>query len=164
MGFLVGCLAIGFVGAAPAQGRTVDHYFGPFLVDFTDTSDCGFPVHWHITGEFHEVDQYDASGAPIQTIVTQGHGAVQVSATAKGVTLGGTAPQNYVDKITYNPDGSIATQSWIGIFLQITVPGEGTVLAQVGRLVFDAEYNVLFQAGPNQDFGGDHVEYCAAFG
>lgn len=155
---------MGVLGAASAQAQTVDHYFGPFEAHFVDSFDCGFPIQWDISGQFHEDDFYDSSGTLTKSITTQGHGAVQITATANGVTLGGTAPQNYVYIATYNPDGSIIVQSFIGIFLQITVPGEGTVFAQVGRLVIDGEGNGVFQAGPNQDLGHDTEDFCAAFG
>jgi hypothetical protein len=162
-GLFVASLVVVNIGAVQAQAQTVDHYFGPYEVHF-DSPECAFMVHWDISGQFHEVDFYDSSGTLTKHIATQGHGAVEITATAKGVTLGDTAPQNFVNIVTFNRDGSVATESFIGIFIQITVPGEGTVLAQIGRIEFDGEGNLIFQAGPNQDFSNDKAEFCAAFG
>jgi len=164
LGLVVGSLGLLLALESPAQAQTSDHYFGPYELDFFNSQDCGFLIHWVISGEFHENDFYDSAGVLTKAVVTQGHGAIEVTATAKGVTLGGTAPQNYVYIATYNPDDSIATQSFLGVFLQITVPGEGTVLAEVGRYVTDGDGNVLFNAGPKQDSTLDTAEFCAAFG
>jgi len=38
-------------------------------------------------------------------------------------------------------------QSLAGIQFRLTIPGEGTVLMDVGRLVFDADFNITFEAG-----------------
>lgn len=164
LGLVVGSLGLVLALGPPAQAQTGVAYFGSIDISFDSTQSCGFSIHWDISGEFHEIDYYDSSGVLTKTIATQGHGPVEVTATAKGVTLGGTAPQNYVYIATYNPDGSIATESFIGVFLQITVPGEGTVLAEVGRHVVDGVGDVLFDAGPKQDSSNDTAELCAAFG
>lgn len=159
-----GGFLIALAAQVPATANTVDAYFGPYEVHFVSSADCGFPIRWDISGEFHEVDQYSASGTPIRFTATQGHGAVSITATHNGVTFGGTVPQNYVYIANYDSDGSLRTQDFIGNFAHITVPGSGNVLVQTGRIVLDGDGNVLFQAGPNQDFGGDHAEFCAAFG
>jgi hypothetical protein len=41
------------------------------------------------------------------------------------------------------------------------IDGGGTVIADVGRLVFDAEGNVIFEAGPPA-LHGDFAALCAA--
>jgi hypothetical protein len=42
------------------------------------------------------------------------------------------------------------------------LPDGGTVIADVGRLVFDAEGNVTFEAGPHPALHGDFAALCAA--
>ena len=42
------------------------------------------------------------------------------------------------------------------------LPDGGTIIADVGRLVFDAEGNVIFEAGPHPALHGDFAALCAA--
>jgi hypothetical protein len=42
-----------------------------------------------------------------------------------------------------------------------TIPGEGVILAQVGRVVRDAAGNVIFFAGQNDFLTGDFDRFCA---
>jgi hypothetical protein len=147
-----------------AAAMSTSHYFGPYEIHFSSDVDCGFLVQFDISGEFHEVDFFDSAGSLTKSIVTQGHGAITLTASANGTTIGGTPPQNYVYIVTYNADGTIDTQSNDGIFVHLTVPGHGNVLVQVGRFVLDGYGNLIFEAGPDQDFSGDTAEFCAAFG
>jgi hypothetical protein len=41
-----------------------------------------------------------------------------------------------------------------------TVPGEGVILAQVGRVVTDAQGNVLFVAGQQDFVTRDFADFC----
>ena len=51
----------------------------------------------------------------------------------------------------------------IGEAFAITVPGQGVAVLGAGKLVFDAEGNVIFEAGPHQVLHGDFVTLiCAA--
>jgi hypothetical protein len=55
------------------------------------------------------------------------------------------------------------TQTIVGVVARLTVPGEGTVLRDAGRLVIGPEYPyVLFEAGPHQSWQGDVSSLCAA--
>jgi hypothetical protein len=56
------------------------------------------------------------------------------------------------------------TESLSGLAFHVTVPGEGVVLLDAGRLVADAEGNLVFEAGHHQIFGSnpDTEKLCAA--
>jgi hypothetical protein len=44
------------------------------------------------------------------------------------------------------------TDTEVGLLFRVFLPGGGTVIADVGRLVFDAEGNLTFEAGPPRRF------------
>ena len=59
------------------------------------------------------------------------------------------------------------TEAQVGLIFKATVPGEGVVFHDVGRVVFDAADNVTFEAGPHDvlNTAGDHAvraNFCAA--
>jgi hypothetical protein len=58
------------------------------------------------------------------------------------------------------PSGEEVTSS--GVSYRVTVPGEGVVLLQAGRLVFDEAGEVVFQAGPHQVLNEDTEKLCEA--
>ena len=143
--------------AANTQVRTVSH------VDDTgvDSSICGFDITFHVVGSFTTTDFHDNTGFLYKTISTVGPGPFRITATAKGTTL---IDQNesFSDKITYNPDGSVKTETANGPFNKFTAPGAGIVWLDTGHIVVDGDGNVLFVAGPRQN--GDFTAFCAAFG
>jgi hypothetical protein len=49
-----------------------------------------------------------------------------------------------------------------GLSYHVTVPGEGVVLLQAGRLVFDEAGEVVFEAGPHQVLNEDTDKLCEA--
>ncbi len=96
---------------------------------------------------------YDSDGAIVRQ-VTHVHftGTLTNPATGKSIPDEG----NQV-VIVDRTDGTTAT---IGRVRVVTVPGEGEILAQVGRVVRDAAGNVIFIAG-QQDFQtGNFDEFC----
>ena len=51
----------------------------------------------------------------------------------------------------------------MGLRFRVAFPGLGVVLLDAGRIVFDADGNVVFEAGPHQIVNEDFAEFCAAF-
>lgn len=138
-----------------------------FHVDATfprETSTCGFPISVHFFGSYRSTDYYDNSGFLYKTIVTSGGGGpFSITWTAKGTTL--TMQMESVQNvITYNADGSINTNTEHGVIAKFTTPGGGIVLLDTGRVTFDSDGNIVFEAGPHQQLHGDVEEFCAAFG
>jgi hypothetical protein len=145
--------------AANTPGRTA------FQVDETavDRETCGFPLRFHFFGSITITDYFDNSGFLSKTILKGRPGPFTVTVTAKGTSL---SQQNssFSTQIVYNPDGSPMTITDNGPFNKFTVPGGGVVLLDTGHIVFDGDFNILFEAGPRQATHGDFDAFCAAFG
>jgi hypothetical protein len=98
-----------------------------------------------------------------RTIVTSGGGGYHFTATANGVTL--ATESSYQLIFTWNPDGSLARYREDGLHFGFTVPGEGMVLLETGRVDIDPETgDILFEGGPHALRDGDIDAFCAAFG
>jgi hypothetical protein len=54
------------------------------------------------------------------------------------------------------------TETDVGLVLRVFLLGGGTVIADVGRLVFDAEGDVIVEAGPHPALHSDFLTLCAA--
>jgi len=64
--------------------------------------------------------------------------------------------------ITYDPDGF---ETWVGLFINIHVPGQGPVLQGAGREVvywLDDGYELVFYAGQSGYIDGNFDALCAA--
>lgn len=98
-----------------------------------------------------------------KTLETAGGGALTVTATANGNTLT-MQSQSYLATYSYNADGSVNTVTLSGPVWKFTAPGGGIVYLDTGRVTFDSDGNIVFEAGPHQDLHGDVDAFCAAFG
>jgi len=122
---------------------------------------CSFPVTVEQGPGLIKIDDFfGVNGQPVKTLVTNYGGAFRESFSANGTTL--RTVQTFADKITYNPDGSIAGIADAGINQVITLPHEGVVYQQVGRVVYDANFNVVFAAGPGLATPPDDAALCEA--
>ena len=126
------------------------------------TDACGFRVVFHQFGPYKAADQYDADGTLYRTIITSGGGRYEVTATANGVQL--RTRSSYQIIVTYNEDGSVATSREDGLHFGFTVPGEGVVLLETGRIDFDADTGkIRFETGLHMFREGDFDAFCQAF-
>jgi hypothetical protein len=132
--------------------------------DITVTVDglCSFPVTFHFQGSFKVAFYFDSDGTLIRSIATN-MGPFLLTASAHGTTLT-TQMASFMTFITYNPDGSVASEANNGIIFNFILPGGGSVLLDVGRVVFDGEGTPIFVAGPHQAGFGDFAEFCEALG
>jgi hypothetical protein len=96
---------------------------------------------------------YDAAGNPIRVQV---HGNIEGTVSANGITL------REIERGQIFYDLTDGTQTLVGLVFRVFLPDGGTVIADVGRLVFDAEGNVTFEAGPHPALHGDFAALCAA--
>jgi hypothetical protein len=125
---------------------------------------CDFDVTIHMSGSYKETGYRDASGFLFKTISTVGSGGpFTLTATAEGTTLT-MQMQSFQEVRTFNPDGSLKSDSLHGIVYRFTAPGVGIVLLDAGRITFDSDGNVVFEAGPHQALHDDWEAFCAAFG
>lgn len=149
--------------AQPASANTTVR--SVFQVDdkAVDTETCSFRLHFSFFGAVTATDYHDTSGFLYKTVLKGRPGPFTVTVTAKGTTL---TQQNssYDTTITYNSDGSLKTITDNGPYNKFTVPGGGVVLLDAGHIVFNSDFDIVFESGPRQATHGDFDAFCAAFG
>lgn len=60
-------------------------------------------------------------------------------------------------RITTDPNGNVSIAG-LGVYDVVTVPGQGLLIKNVGRLVLDANGNVIFEAGTHPTVTGGNVQ------
>ena len=128
-----------------------------FHAEGTDfIADCGdFDVLTDFVADFDEITYLDSAGKPDYSRV---HFAFNDffynSETGEGFAETNTG--------TTVSDASGAELTSSGLSYHVTVPGEGVVLLQAGRLEFDEDGNVVFVAGPHQVLRRETQKLCEA--
>jgi hypothetical protein len=149
-------VALALLAPTAALATPPDTFRIPHQDTFIDegaSAACGFDVLFEVSGIQTIQVLYDAAGNPIRVQV---HGNIQGTVTANGITLREIEHGQTFYDLT---DGS---QTLVGLIFRVFLPDGGTVIADVGRLVFDAEGNVIFEAGPHPALHGDFAALCAA--
>ena len=120
------------------------------------TVDCGdflalqdFVVDGRVTTFF------DQAGNPV-SVQVHVHYDGTFTNSITGLTLRDPA------RLTITVDLQDGTQTDAGLAFGITVPGEGIAVLDAGKIVFDADGNVLFVGGPHQFLEGGEALICAA--
>jgi hypothetical protein len=112
-------------------------------------ADCGGGVF--LTDTFTEVDTFviffDASGNPIR---------VQIYQNFDGVITNSASGNTYRDPGHVMLIGDVVngTLTYHGEYFANVAPGVGIVVQDTGTLTFDADGNIIFQAGPHQVLTG----------
>lgn len=120
----------------------------------------GFDIIENATTTLRLTTFFNQAGDPsrVQTRFTY-QGTFTNSSTGKSIT-DAPDPQLYVFDVT---TGELTTA---GLIISVNVPGEGVVLLDAGKMVFDANGNVTFQSGPHHLYGDqfefDYKKLCAA--
>jgi hypothetical protein len=110
-----------------------------------------------VAGEF-DVDRtvftfHDSDGNPIRQVIH-----VHFVGTLTNTTSGKSIPDEGNQIVTNDLlTGSSTTDGRVRV---TTVPGEGAILFQVGRVVRDAAGNVVFFAGQNDFLTRDFDDFC----
>jgi hypothetical protein len=119
-------------------------------------ADCGGGVQ--LTDTFTQVDTItvfsDAAGNPIRG-QDVGHFDGVITNTGSGNTYRDTADALVVFDLAEE------TVTVHGKFFAIVAPGVGIVIQDTGTISFDAEGNIIFQAGPHQVLGGTTPDFCS---
>jgi hypothetical protein len=134
----------------PDTGRIPheDHF-----IDEGASAACGFPVQVDVSGVQTFQVMFDAAGNPTRLQI---HGNLEGTFSANEITLRQIERgQMFIDLIE-------GTDTEVGLLFRVFLPSGGTVIADVGRLVFDAEGNLTFEAGPHPALHGDFAALCAA--
>ena len=123
------------------------------FIDEGASAACGFDILFEVSGIQTIQVLYDAAGNPIRVQV---HGNIEGTVSANGITLREIERgQIFIDLVE-------GTETDVGLVFRVFLPDGGTVIADVGRLIFDAEGDVIFEAGPHPALRGDFPALCAA--
>jgi hypothetical protein len=131
---------------------------------FTNDLDCPFPLEETVSGSIKDMLYLDADGNPVKEILTpQFRGPLTVSWTnlATGKTLSSHEAAPLI--VNYNPDGSFASLQNVGLLFHVSIPGQGNVLLDVGRVVIIRGQGIVYETGKHQELNGDTGAFCAAF-
>jgi hypothetical protein len=135
------------------------HETNPFV---GATNACGFPIDLRTDGSFEITDYFDNSGTLFKEILHNHGGPFTVTAINPANGKSTTTQSQTVVEISYfNPDGSIASFSASGLTWSFHVDGLGTILQATGRIVFDANFNIVFEAGPHDFADQNTAEFCS---
>lgn len=131
---------------------------GTFPVNETGVDDgasaaCGFPVSFTLLGSGRFQVLLDQAGNPTRVLVEE-----NVNGTFSG---NGQVVGQAVHTVTIF-DLAQGTETELGLVTRIFSFNGGTIQAEIGRLIFDANGNVIFEAGPHPALHGDFTALCAA--
>jgi hypothetical protein len=145
------------VSAAPPVVETF-HDEGSFT--FAGPCPNGVTLVGAFTEDVRITTFFDQEGNPVRAQITVNHDGV-ITNPETGVSVADPAHQTIIVDLV---DGTV-TQ--VGLVFSATLPGGGDVFHDVGRVVFDAEDNVIFEAGPHDLLNsvGEHrvrAAFCAA--
>jgi hypothetical protein len=142
----------------PSEAFATPPTTGTFPIDETFIDDgasaaCGFPVTSTITGSGRFIVFFDRNGNPIRTLVEESD---RGTFSANGLSVN----QSSHDVSTVNL--KTGTETDMGVVIRVFLPNGRTLYSDRGVLVFDANGNALFEAGPHPSFHGDFPGLCAA--
>jgi len=135
-------------------------------VEFDDPFVCGADpvIHVSYTAPFRLVTWVDRDGTVLRDATFALRSRVVLTDTATGKSLSGISPAIF--RTAYNADGSIASLTVTGLNAAITLPGQGRILLDTGRIVWEGGFMgpTLFEAGPHEWMGSDDREaFCAYY-
>jgi hypothetical protein len=156
---LVSLVALGSFTPALAQGEPL--HLGPFHFEGTEVlADCGtFQVLDHYVADLTVTQFLDDQGIRVRDVRQfSGTDTYINSATGKSIT------ERFHNTLLVEYEAGIRTQIVnSGVGYRLTVPGGGAVFLDVGRVVYDGQFNVVFwEAGPHHFLDGDFAGLCAA--
>ncbi len=155
---LASLVALGSFTPALAQGEPL--HLGPFHREGTElVADCGtFQVLDHYVAELSITRFFDEHGIRLRDIRDfSGTDTFTNSVTDKSFT------EPFHNKIFIDYEAGVRVQNVNdGVAFRLTLPGVGAVFLDIGRVVYDADFNVIWEAGPHHFLDGDFAGLCAA--
>jgi hypothetical protein len=147
-------------GTAAASNPVVVEKHNTLTRDFTNIPDClafGFTHSEHYDVIRTVTDFYDQEGNLLREVVH-----VRFIGTATNDVTGKTIPVVGVRHLIFDFVNETFTET--GVLRHVTVPGQGIVLHDSGRLIapFDETLPPLFVAGKHQLLEGDLNAFCTA--
>ena len=119
--------------------------------------DCGddFEVWEEVSWEAKVKDYFNKDGDFVRE---------KIHWTVEGVVYNADAPENYLPykNSVYNEFfiGETGEDRIAGLWALVTVPGYGSIFIDVGLIIFDADFNVVFEAGQHQWWSGNVDGLC----
>ena len=139
-------------GAAPPEKVVIEDIH---IVQVDDTS-CDIPFLEMFDGRVTRTTFFDEEGNPTRvTFHLPFHGTLTNETTGESVSA------DQVLQLTV--DFEAGTESFAGLRFRVAFAGLGVVLLDAGKIVFDADGDVVFEAGLLQVFNEDFTEFCTAF-
>ena len=117
-----------------------------------DTEIFGLAVEFVENGTFKVRTFYDREGNIVKTILSNFNVRYISTASANGKTLGTNYPLVFITR----GDADIR----VGLRNAYHVPGAGVVLLDAGSLIFDANGDVVFEAGQHVLLNGSVDAFC----
>ncbi len=150
-------LALALALAAPVAAMPPERIvITDIHIEQVDSTSCDFPFLEVFDGRVTITTYFDEEGNPTRLkFHLPFHGTLTNQATGESVSA------DQVLRVTVDLEDG--TESDVGLRFRVAFPGLGVVLLDAGRIVFDADGNVVFEAGPHQVVNEDFGEFCAAF-
>jgi hypothetical protein len=137
--------------ATPPVTRRIS-FEDSFTVQPGDVASCAFPIAIDLQVDLIFQVFFDDQGRPVRIVL---HETWFGTDSANGNVL----PEHGATNETF--DLIAGTDSYIGLIQVKLGPGEG-VSVFAGNVCFDADGNLIFEAGLHQVLEGDTAAYCAA--
>jgi len=154
--------ALALLAAPATASASASRQVDLISVDSSSQTDsfCSFPLTEHQSGTYQVATFFNSAGDPTKAIITvRSHYTVSLSGNGK--TLSGVQP--YAEKDVLNADGDAVSRARMGVIWQFRIPDGGLVLVETGRIVYDADFNVVFEAGPHPVSDGATEALCNYF-
>ena len=123
------------------------------FVDDGASAACGFPVAATTTGTGHFQVFFTDAGMPVRMNVEEN---IIGNFSANGLTV------NTAGDSLSRFDLVNGTETDAGVNIRVSLPGGGTLYIDRGKLIFDANGNLVTEAGPHPSLHGDFPGLCAA--
>lgn len=149
-----------FPGAVSAAPPVVETFTNEGSFSFAGPCPNGVTLVETFTEEVRVTTFFDKEGNPVRAQTTINFVGV-VTNPVTGQSVEDASHQTIIE------DLEEGTVTQVGLVFSATVPGVGVVFHDVGRVVFDADGNVIFEAGPHDVLNteGAHAvraNFCAA--
>jgi hypothetical protein len=149
-------IAASILGArVPAHADGPERVVIPIDTILVDETTCDFPFVEEFTGRLVFLNFRDEAGNLVEQKVH-----VEARGTITNPVTGETVPVQEI--LNAFLDFEERTRTWAGMRLKATIPGLGSALVDIGRVIFDSSGNILFEAGPHQLLHEDFDAFCDA--
>ncbi len=151
-------LALPLLAAAAPPVVETFHDEGSFA--FAGSCPNGVTLVATFTEDVRVTTFFDKAGTPVRAQIKVNVAGVVTNPETGESVENPTHTTVFVDLVE-------GTEAQVGLVFKATVPGVGVVFHDVGRVVFDAAGNLIFEAGPHDvlNTAGDHpvrAAFCAA--